>query len=240
MPAKKPAAVRRRGGSDLWKNHDPPIKTGPVDHRHSLETVRFLTRTQYRMHRPDAMQVEPKELIRVLNRSGVKFVLMGQHGISGWLSEPRATRDVDVVVQKRHHVKAVRAIQAAWPELMIKEFPVVTRFLDPANQEPVIDVMRPNDVYAEAFKNCVRIGKTHDVPNLEFALAAKFAAMVSRNREHFKKHFDAGDFGQMVLRNYADINFDRLRALGDAVYAGGGQELARFVEDVKAGKPLRV
>lgn len=240
MPAKKPAAVRRRGGSDLWKNHDPPIKTGPVDHRHSLDTVRFLTRTQYRMHRPDAMQVEPNELIRVLNRSGVKFVLMGQHGISGWLSEPRATRDVDVVVQKRHHAKAVRAIQAAWPELIKKEFPVVTRFLDPANQEPVIDLMRPNDVYAEAFKNCVRIGKTHDVPNLEFALAAKFAAMVSRNRDIPKKLSDASDFAQMVLRNHADINFDRLRSLGDAVYTGGGQELMRFVEDVKAGKPLRV
>lgn len=240
MPAKKSTAVRRRGGSDIWKNHDPPIKTGPVDHRHSLETVRFLTRTQYRMHRPDAMQVEPKELIRLLNRSGVKFVLMGQHGISGWLSEPRATRDVDVVVQKRHHAKAVRAIQAAWPELVKKEFPVVTRFLDPANQEPVIDVMRPTDVYAEAFKNCVRIGKTHDVPNLEFALAAKFAAMVSRNRDIPKKLSDASDFAQMVFRNHADINFDRLRSLGDAVCPGGGQELVRFVEDVKAGKPLRV
>lgn len=240
MPAKKPAAVRRRGGSDIWKNHDPPVKTGPVDHRHSLETVRFLTRTQYRMHRPDAMQVEPKELIRVLNRSGVKFVLMGQHGISGWLSEPRATRDVDVVVQKRHHAKAVRAIQAAWPELLKKEFPVVTRFLDPANLEPVIDVMRPNDVYAEAFKNCVRIGKTHDVPNLEFALAAKFAALASRNREQFRKYRDTAELMQMVLRNYADIALDRLRRLGDAVYAGGGQELVRFVEDVKAGKPLRV
>ena len=240
MPAKRPAAVRRRGGSDIWKNHDPPIKTGPVDHRHSLDTVRFLTRTQYRMHRPDAMQVEPKELIRVLNRSGVKFVLMGQHGISGWLSEPRATRDVDVVVQKRHHAKAVRAIQAAWPGLVIKEFPVVTRFLDPANQEPVIDVMRPNDVYAEAFKNCLRIGKSHDVPNLEFALAAKFAALVSRNREQFRKYRDAAELMQMVLRYYADIARDRLRALGDAVYAGGGQELVLLVDDVKAGKPLRV
>lgn len=241
MPTKrKPPRPAGRGGSDIWKNHDPPIKTGPIDHHHSLDTVQFLTRTQYRMHRPDAMQVEPQELIRVLNRSNVKFVLMGQHGISGWLSEPRATRDVDVVVQKRHHAKAVRAIQAAWPELVKKEFPVVTRFLDPANHEPVIDVMRPNDVYAEAFKNCVRIGKTHDVPNLELALAAKFSAMVSRNREQAKKYFDAGDFSQIVLRNHADIDYDRLRQLGDAVYPDGGEELVRFVADVKDGKPLRL
>src|SRR5487761_573721 len=240
MASRKLAAAPPRGGSDIWKYHDPPIKTGPIDHRHSLELVQWLTRTQYKMHRPDAMRVEPDEVIKVLNGAGAKFVLMGQHGISGWLSEPRATRDVDVVVQKRHFAKAVRAIEAAWPELVIKEFPVVTRFLDPANMEPVIDVMRPNDLYREAFKNCLPVGKTHAVPNLELALAAKYAAMVSRNREIEKKYSDASDFSQIVRRNHAKIDFDRLRQLGDCVYAGGGEELARFIEDVKAGRMLRL
>lgn len=239
MATKRPKAPPR-GGSDLWKDHDPPIKSGPADHGAALESVGWLTRTQYKMHRPDAMQVEPHELIRVLNETGVRFVLMGQHGISGWLSEPRATRDVDVVVEKRRFAKAVRAIHASWPELVVRELPVVTRFLDPANAEPVIDVMRPNDLYREAFKNCVRVGQTHDVPNLEFALAAKFAAMVSRNREEHKKHFDAGDFIQIVRRNHAKISVERLRQLGDVVYPSGGDELARFVEDVKAGRALRL
>lgn len=240
MASKKLATPPPRGGSDIWKDHDPPIKTGPIDHRAALESVRWLTRTQYQMHRPDAMQVDPDELIKLLNEAGIKFVLMGEHGISGWLSEPRATRDVDVVVQKRHFAKAVRAIQAAWPELVVKQYPVVTRFLDPANGEPVIDVMRPNDVYREAFKNCVPVGKTHHVPNLELALASKFAAMVSRMREVPKKHSDASDFAQIVLRNHAKINLNRLRQLGDAVYPDGGKELVRFVDDVKAGRMLRL
>jgi hypothetical protein len=240
MASKKLAAPPPRGGSDLWKDHDPPTKTGPIDHRAALDSVRFLTRTQYAMHRPDAMQVEPEELIRVLNEAEVRFVLMGQHGISGWLSEPRATRDVDVVVQKRHFSRAVRAVQAAWPQLVPKEYPVVTRFLDPANNEPVIDVMRPNDVYREAFKNCMRVGKTHDIPNLELALAAKFAAMVSRYRAIEKKYSDASDFSQMVRRNHAKINFERLGQLGDAVYPGGGEEVIRFVADVQAGRTLKL
>jgi hypothetical protein len=63
---------------------------------------------------------------------------------------------------------------------------------------------------------------------------------VSRNREIAKKYLDASDFTQMVLRNSAQINVERLRELGDAVYPGGGQELERFVEDVVAGRPLRV
>jgi hypothetical protein len=123
---------------------------------------------------------------------------------------------------------------------VIEDYSVVTRFLDPANNEPVIDVMRANDVYREAFKNCIRVGDTHDVPNLELALAAKFADLVSRNREMAKKYLDAGDFTQMVLRNKARINAERLRELGDAVYPGGGQELARFVDDAIAGRMLRL
>lgn len=240
MAGKKLVKAPPRGGSDIWKDHNPFIDPGPVDHHAALESVRFLTRSQYRMYRPDAMQVEPNELIGVLNDAGIKFVLMGQHGISGWLSSPRATRDVDVVVQKRHFAKAVKAIGAAWPELLVQENAVVTRFLDPANREPVIDVMRPYDVYAETFKNSIRIGKSHQVPNLEMALAAKFAAMVSRMRDPEKKHSDAGDFGQIVRRNQHAIDFDRLRRLGDTVYPGGGEEILRFVEDVKAGRMLRL
>lgn len=67
MAAKKVATGRRRGGSDVWKDHDPPIATAPVDHRASLESVRFLTATQYRMHRPDAVpQGGGEELARMV------------------------------------------------------------------------------------------------------------------------------------------------------------------------------
>ncbi len=242
MNGRKAAVTRRRWAKSdhLWKGHDRPPSTAPVNHERALEQTCWLTETQYRWQRPDAMRVDPQELIQLLNRAGVKFILMGHHGISGWLSNARATRDVDVLVQKRHHGKAVRAIQEAYPTLTQVDNPVVTRFIDPDGGDAVIDVMRPNDLYAEAFKNTVRVGGTHEVPNLELALAAKFAALVSRNRDLIKKQYDGGDFMQLVRRNHAAIDEQRLRQLGDAVYKGGGETLVQFVEDVKAGRPLRV
>jgi hypothetical protein len=239
MSEKRVAVARRRGVAEsdhLWKGHDPPPSTVPVDHERALEQTCWLSVTQYRWHRPDAMQVDLKELIRLLNGAGVKFILMGHHGISGWLSHVRATRDVDVLVQKRHRGKALRAIQAAYPSLTQVDLAVLTRFLDPNSGEPVIDVMRPTDLYAEAFKNTVRVGDSHDVPNLELALAAKFAALVSRNRDEEKKHLDASDFIQVVKRNHVAIDETRLRQLGNAVYSGGGDALAKLVADVKAGR----
>jgi len=242
MSGKKAVVSRRRWAKSdhLWKDHDPPPSTAPVDHGRSFDWTRQLTTTRFRWQRPDAMQVDPMDLIQLLNGAGVKFILMGHYGISGWLSQTRMTHDVDVLVRKRDHTKAVRAIHEAYPSLTQVDNIVVTRFLNPDNGDPVIDVMKPHDLYAEAFKNTVRVADSHEVPNLELALAAKFAALVSRNREIEKKYLDASDFIQLVKRNHAAIDEVKLRQLGDAVYGAGGDELLKFVADVKAGRRLRV
>jgi len=61
--------------------------------------------------------IEPAQVIRVLNASGVSFVLAGLHGLSAWMREPRATKDVDVIVAAKHVKKAVRALLGAFPQL---------------------------------------------------------------------------------------------------------------------------
>ena len=238
MASKKLAPPR--GGSDIWKDHNPVIKTGPVDHVAALDLIQWLTRTQYKMHRPDAMRVDADELIQVLNAAAVKPVLIGHHGIGGWLSSPRATRDVDIVVQMRLYGRAVQALRAAWPNLVIERTAVVTRFLDPGNNEPVIDVMQPAGVLRHAFRNSVQVGDTYCVPNLELALAVKFAAIVSPDRELERKYRDAGEFMEIIFRNKTQLNVERLRRLGDAVQPNGGRLVERFVEDVVAGRMLRL
>src|SRR5437588_200308 len=81
---------------------------------------------------------------------------MGAPGISGWLPRPRATQDVNVLVQKSHHRKAWRAVAKAYPHLTVQDLPAVTRFLDPATDLPIIDLMKPEDnLYAESLKNTV-------------------------------------------------------------------------------------
>jgi len=75
---------------------------------------------------------------------------------------------------------------------------------------------------------------------LELALASKFAALISRNREIEKKYLDASDFIQLVKRNHAAIDEVKLRQLGEAVYIGGGEALLKYVADAKAGRGLRV
>lgn len=185
--------------------------------------------------------IAPLEVIRVLNAAKLRFMLLGVHGLSGWTGEPRATKDVDVLVATRGHNKAVHALLTAFPHLKAEDHQVVTRLRDPESGTILIDVMRPNQpLYQDALNHTHPVesgGQKYLVPSLEMALAMKFSAMISPNRSDDKKHFDAGDFIRIVRAN-PDIDLEKLHALGQLIHTGGGDELVENVRKVRAGEKL--
>jgi hypothetical protein len=185
----------------------------------------------------------PKEVIAVLNQAGIKFVLVGAHGLSGWMEAPRATQDIDVVVGPRYHKKAVRTLLAAFPHLEEYDLPVVTRLRDPETKMPIIDVIKPNQpLFRVALKYTQEVdshGQLYRVPTIEMALALKFAPMVSPFREDAKKHLDAHDFITMV-KLHQDVDLKVLAELGDLVYPEGGKELLEKVRQALAGEKMNL
>ena len=185
--------------------------------------------------------IAPVDVIRVLNAAAVKYVLVGAHSIGGWTHEPRATKDVDVIASKRDVKKAVTALTAAFPHLECDDQSVVVRLRIRDTREVAIDVMRPIEpVIAAALKNSIpaAIGRhKFRVPGVEMALALKFAPMVSLYRPDDKKLIDAADFIRIVRRN-ADLDLEKLSALGELVYPGGGTEIREMVRRVRAGEKL--
>ena len=219
----------------------PGLRFASKKARHSMALRKSsrLTAIFRRMYKPKAAMISPEAVIKILNKAKVKFVLIGTHGIGGWRSEPRATQDVDVLVRKSHHRKAVAAVKRAFPDLQVQDLPAVTRFVDPLDGKPVIDLMKPeDDFYREVFKDPVRVGRTHLIPNLEAAIASKYAAMISPHRPAEKKALDEGDFISMVAQNYEVIDLALLFSLGEMVKTNGGVEIQRFVEQAKAGQRL--
>ena len=212
------------------------MKTGltMLDHRTALSISSNVTRNIRRLQGRTKVDIQPREVIKVLNKARIKFTLVGAHGIAGWLEQPRASQDVDVIIHARHKV-AVQAVHKAFPELTVVDLAVVTRFIDPATKLAVIDLMKPqSDLHVEV-RNCsVSVGKTHSVPDLEMALALKFAAMDSPNREANKKRQDHVDFVSMVYAHGDEIADDRLFSLGEMVKNGGGKEILKLVKEAMA------
>lgn len=190
-----------------------------------------------------ANAIPPLDVIRILNAAKVRFMLLGAYGIGGWMNKSRATEDVDVLVARRGHKKAVRALSAAFPHLVVEDYEVVTRLRHPTTRLVLVDVMKANQpLYRDALKHARPIeseGQTYNIPSLELALAMKFAAMISLNRSNDDRLSDASDFTKMVKTN-AEIDLTKLHALGQLVYNGGGDEVARKVEDVRADRILNL
>lgn len=182
-----------------------------------------------------------QQVLAVLNRAGVEFVLAGANAIGGYTKKPRATVDIDLVIAPKAHRRAMKAIGEAFPLLKVRDLPVVTRFIDPDSKEALIDLMKPTDSLLKTiFENSLVVkieGERARIPDLEMAAATKFAAMVGIYRKHTDKLQDAADFARMIDAN-PKLDVDRLARLGELVYAGGGTEVRGLVDAVRKRKPL--
>lgn len=233
-----------------WEGVDDLRPNCPAGHAQAIATSTRLTRQFKRTHRKKAMDIAPQDVVDVLVAAGVKkWVLMGLHGYAGYLPEPRATQDVDIMVPQSQRQRAVKAIREAWPKLIVKQFSEVVRFLDPSDPypdgslKPVIDLMMPWGPFQQTILNefvIVDRKTKHRIPRLEAALVAKYAPIISLHRSRDKKEYDAGDFRNMVRANYERIDRDALRRLADEVWEGGGKEILQFVEIAMSDEPFPV
>lgn len=211
-------------------------------HEHHLRRSADIARFQMEVQMEKRF-LSPLDVIRVLNREKISFVLVGAYGLSGWRTQARATEDVDVVVAAKQVAKAVRALTKAFPFLEPENIEVVVRLRDKESRQVAIDVMKPvqppnRDIFKHTKK--VTAGKEwYRVPRLEMALTCKFAPRISLMRVDEKKLQDAADFVDMV-KKHADIDLESLESLGDLVYKGGGKEIVEMVRKVRAGEKLNL
>jgi hypothetical protein len=223
-------------------------------HDEAVQVVVFLQR-QYRLqwsNRVPPSPVDLNQILKTLTQKRIPFVLTGAHGIGGWTGRPRATQDVDILVKAgRNHARAVNAIRALYPQLEMRNLAGVVAFFVPGETDSVIDVTYPHRAdIAETLAHPVWTeseghGLRYRVPALEAALANKYGAMLALNRPLAKRMQDAVDFTWMVLHSRDEgrrpIDLQRLEALGEKVWpGGGGREILRLVEQVKAGRAIHL
>lgn len=185
--------------------------------------------------------ISPLEVVRVLNRHKVSFVLVGAYGLSGWLQEARATEDVNVLVAARHVKKAIAALLREFPHLEAVEVPGGVHLGDKETGELAVDILKPlQQPYREIFKHTKKItseGEAYRIPSLEMALAMKFAAMTSLYRADEDKFQDAHDFVEIVKAN-PTLEEKSLEAIASRIDPLAGRDILDYVSRVRSGKRL--
>jgi len=222
----------------------------PAGHAYAIRTSTRLTSDFRRTHRKGAMDITPQDIVDVLVAAQVKnWVLMGLHGYVGYMPDPRATQDVDVMVAYKERQRAKKAVAARWPDLEMRELSQITRFLDPNDLDaarqpkPVVDLMHPWSPFQELIlQECVVVDPQtgHHLPTVEAALVSKYASILSPHRDRDKKEQDVVDFRRVVRANRDHIRADQLRRLAGLVWEGGADEIERFVEIALSDKPFPV
>ncbi len=178
----------------------------------------------------------PRQVAQALRAVGIDFVLVGAQAIGVYTGRPRATIDVDIVCHEPH--RAAKALAEQFPELTIQDRGVLVRLiLDGREAVDIIDP-RKNTFYQQVFDHCIELSQLKiKIPDLEMALASKYAAMVSPNRGMAEKKIDAADFIR-VVRNNQKVNREKIRGLVCELHERAGEEILKFIDDVQAGKDL--
>jgi hypothetical protein len=225
-----------------------------LSHDDAVQESFFLQKRFYALwgHCVATSPVDLNLVLRTLTEKKIPFVLTGAHGIGGWTGKPRSTKDVDILVKGgRNYARAVNALKALYPQLEVRTFAGVTAFFIPGEKESVLDVTYPHRAdLQETLANPTwtenkEQGLRYRIPSLEEALANKYGAMITPNRALTKRQQDVVDFLWMVTHSLDEgqqaIDLQRLEILGEKVWpGGGGKEILRLVEEVKAGKAIHL
>lgn len=244
--AARRAALQNLGGPEGMDDGDP---TGPCGHAYGIAVSSRLTST-FRRQKNIAMDVTPEQVIDCMNDAKIKnWVLMGLHGYVGYLPEPRATQDVDVMVPYSQRDAAEKAIAERWPDLLLVRHSQVSRFMDPddvdqqGKPKPVIDLMLPWGKFQEVILSDHVVENDEPLsyfPTLEAAIVSKYAALVSPYRRTSKKQYDAGDLQLLIRNNFSAIDHGKLEELASLVWDGGGKEILEFLDIAMQDKPFPI
>ena len=217
-----------------------------LTHAEAVAECAQLTEQYRRMWQSEAFGLaKVHSVLQFLRAKKIPFILTGTYGIAAWTGRPRATRDVNILTRAgRNHSRAANTLRTEFPSLETRQVAEGIDFFLPGKKERLIDVAYPHrrDL-AETLETSLWVqdgGLRYRVPTLEAALANKYGAMLTSSREFVQRMQDLVDFCYMVRHSLDDgrqpIHLKKLKALGEKVKPGGGNEVLRFVQEAQSDK----
>jgi len=174
-------------------------------------------------------------VVNVLEKTGARWALVGAHAV-GLLVEPRATADVDFVVDDHKLKRIIAALEQEFGELDIHDLGPALRLgtLD-------VDLIRASNhpLFGEILGH-TQIVEGWRVPVPEALIAMKFLAAISPWRAQDKRLHDLGDLVAVYRSLEEELRRPLLTRLAGLAYPGADQELTKLLERIDRGEPLGI
>ena len=175
-------------------------------------------------------------LVEILDRLEVRWALVGAHAV-GMVTEPRATRDVDFVIETSKLQRVEAALEEAFGDLDRQD-------MGPAVRLAALDVDLIRSTNHSLFNAALDHTRTIDgwrVPIPEVLIVLKFLSALSPWRAAEKRHFDIGDLIAMVRAIGSDaLDRELMERLAAQVYPGAETEFLDLLGRVERGEPVTI
>ncbi len=177
-----------------------------------------------------------RRVVTVFEEIDVRWALIGAHAV-GMLTEPRATSDVDFVVEESKLRRLVAALKREFGELE-------SRDIGPALRLKALDVdlvrSTTHPLFREALTQVRTVGGWQ-IPVPEMLMVLKFLAAVSPWRGIAKRTHDIGDLRALFHAvGKDDLDGDLMRRLAAQVYPGAEAEFEQLLGKIERGEPIAI
>ncbi len=177
-----------------------------------------------------------RRVVAVFEEVDVRWALIGAHAV-GILTEPRATSDVDFVVEESKLRRLLAALEREFGELDARD-------LGPALRLKAIDVdlvrSTTHPLFREALDQ-IRIVGDWNIPVPEMLMVLKFLAAVSPWRGIAKRTYDIGDLRTLFHAvGKDDLDADLMQRLAAQVYPGAEAEFEQLLGKIERGEPIAI
>jgi Nucleotidyl transferase AbiEii toxin, Type IV TA system len=187
-----------------------------------------------------------RRAVSALNDLGAEFALIGGHAVSYHI-RPRVTVDVDFLVGIRDLDRVAAALekQGFRAEKRGEILRAWEKGADTQSSEPVLDIVPAylNQTSHEALRGAVTAsyeGTSVRIVSRSGLAALKFLAATSAHRAQEDRLQDAADLARLMKGAWTEQETAEARRLVALTRAGADAELQRFIDDVRAGRPLTI
>jgi len=179
------------------------------------------------------MEENVQRIVRVLRSTGVAWAVIGAHAVDLY-TRPRATEDLDIVVDARRLKTVLAALHAEYGDIEVTD-------IGPALRLPAIslDIIRSD--MQPVFHKAVHLAVDHGglpVAPAELLVVLKYLAAISPWRSPEDRQQDASDLIRLVRTLGEALDRETVLQHAQGVFPGAQAELAALLQRIDRGETI--